>query len=335
MVLKFEKVTKRYGNRVAVADLNFSAVQGEVLGLLGPNGAGKSTTLRLLTTYLLPTSGRVTVFGFDTSTQAQEVRRRIGYLPEEPPLYPELTTREYLNFVARAKGVPASRRRAEVDEVIERVGLASVAGRLLGNLSRGYRQRAGIGQALLGNPDLLVLDEPTIGLDPVQIIEIRELIKGLAQNRTVIFSSHILPEVQAICSRVIIINKGRVIAEGAPDMLSQSLQGGWRYLLEVDGPADEVEGVLNRIPGVELVERTDRADRKEGLGVGLGAGFGAAPAAGHPAWVVASRDADIRRDIFFALAEAGFPIMRLEPQSLSLEEVFLHLVTEEEGVSQA
>lgn len=313
VVVRFEKVTKRYGNRVAVADLNFSAMQGEVLGLLGPNGAGKSTTLRLLTSYLLPTSGHVTVFGYDTATHALEARRRIGYLPEEPPLYPELTTREYLDFVARAKGVPASRRRAEVDEVIERVGLASVAGRLLGNLSRGYRQRAGIGQALLGNPDLLVLDEPTIGLDPVQIIEIRDLIKGLAQNRTVIFSSHILPEVQAICSRVIIINKGRVIAEGAPDILSQNLQGGWRYLIEVDGPADEVEGVLSRVPGVERVEPSAGGEHHDG----------------HPAWVVSSRDADIRRDIFFALAGAGFPIMRLEPQSLSLEQVFLHLVTEE------
>lgn len=312
-MLAFEQVTKRFGNRIAVSDLSFTAEAGEILGILGPNGAGKTTTLRLLTSYLLPTSGRVTVFGYDTAVQPLEVRRRIGYLPEEPPIYPEMTVREYMTFVARAKGVPARRCRAHVDDVLERVGLAEVSGRLLANLSRGYRQRAGIGQALLGDPDLLVLDEPTVGLDPVQVIEIRDLIRELGRERTVIFSSHILPEVQALCSRVIIITRGRIVAQDTPEGLSRRLQGGWRYLIEADGPADEVAKVLAGLPGVTETERRE----------------GEAPE--RPAWLVSSGDRDIRRDLFFALAEAGLPLLRLEPQRLSLEEVFLQLVTDETG----
>ncbi len=310
-MLAFEQVTKRFGERTAVHELSFTAEAGEILGLLGPNGAGKTTTLRLLTSYLLPTSGRVTVFGYDTATHPLEVRRRIGYLPEEPPLYPEMTVREYMTFVARAKGLPARRCREHVDGVLERVGLADVAGRLLANLSRGYRQRAGIGQALLGDPDLLVLDEPTVGLDPVQVIEIRDLIKELGRERTVIFSSHILPEVQALCTRVIIISRGRVVAQDTPEGLSRRLQGGWRYLIEADGPPDRVEAVLTGIPGVEGAERR-AGDTPERF-----------------AWLVSSGDRDVRRDLFFALAAAGLPLLRLEPQKLSLEEVFLQLVTDE------
>lgn len=312
-MLEFEQVTKKYGDRTAVRDLTFRAEAGEILGLLGPNGAGKTTTLRLLTSYLLPTEGRVRVFGYDTATHSLEVRKRIGYLPEEPPVYPEMTVREYLGFVAGAKGLGARERKPEVERVMSRVGLEEVAGRLIGNLSRGYRQRVGLGQALIGDPELLVLDEPTVGLDPTQIIEIRSLIKDLAHNRTVILSSHILPEVQAICSRVIILNRGQIVAQDTPDILSRRVQGGWRYVLEVDGPPPQVEEVLRRVPGVEEV-RFVRDELR-----------------GRERYEVSSGDTDVRREMFFALAEARLPVLRLEPQEMTLEEIFLHLVTEETG----
>ncbi len=312
-MLEFAQVTKKFGDRVAVRDLSFRAESGEILGLLGPNGAGKTTTLRLLTSYFLPTQGRVQVFGYDTATHSLEVRKRIGYLPEEPPVYPEMTVKEYLGFVAGAKGVGARERKVEVERVMARAGLEEVAGRLIGNLSRGYRQRVGLAQALIGDPELLVLDEPTVGLDPTQIIEIRSLIKELAHNRTVVLSSHILPEVQAICSRVIIMNRGQIVAQGTPDILSRRVQGGWRYLLEVDGPPSQVEEVLRRVPGVEEVRfvRDELRSRES--------------------YEVASGDTDVRREMFFALAEARLPVLRLEPQEMSLEEIFLHLVTEETG----
>jgi ABC-2 type transport system ATP-binding protein len=212
-MIEVRDLTKRYGERVAVKGITFSAGRGEILGFLGPNGAGKTTTMRMLTGFIPPTSGSAKVAGFDIFSEAAEVRRRIGYLPENPPLYPDMTVSSYLTFVAKLKGVG----RAEVgearDRVIERTGLAHVAGRLLSHLSKGYRQRVGLAQALIHNPEVLVLDEPTIGLDPRQIIEIRGLIKDLAGNRTVILSTHILPEVSQVCDKVVIINDGRVACE--------------------------------------------------------------------------------------------------------------------------
>lgn len=212
-MIEVRELTKRYGDREVVKGISFSAEKGQVLGFLGPNGAGKTTTMRMLTGYLPPSSGTARVAGYDVFTQSAEVRRRIGYLPENPPLYPDMTVRSYLAFVARLKGVPRSRVRGACDGVIERTGLAGVAGRLLGHLSKGYKQRVGLAQALIHEPEVMVLDEPTIGLDPRQIIEIRQLIKTLSGNRTVILSTHILPEVAQVCDKVVIINDGRIACE--------------------------------------------------------------------------------------------------------------------------
>lgn len=212
-MIEVRELTKRYGDREVVKGISFSAEKGQVLGFLGPNGAGKTTTMRMLTGYLPPSSGTARVAGYDVFTQSAEVRRRIGYLPENPPLYPDMTVRSYLAFVARLKGVPRSRVRGACDEAIERTGLTDVAGRLLGHLSKGYKQRVGLAQALIHEPEVMVLDEPTIGLDPRQIIEIRQLIKKLSGNRTVILSTHILPEVAQVCDKVVIINDGRIACE--------------------------------------------------------------------------------------------------------------------------
>jgi len=212
-MIEVHELTKRYGDREAVKRISFSAARGQVLGFLGPNGAGKTTTMRMLTGFLPPSSGTARIAGFDIFSQSAEVRRRIGYLPENPPLYLDMTVRSYLTFVARLKGIERGRVRSACEDVIERTGLGNVAGRLLAHLSKGYKQRAGLAQALIHDPEVLVLDEPTIGLDPRQIIEIRQLIKTLAGNRTVILSTHILPEVAQVCDKVVIINEGRIVCE--------------------------------------------------------------------------------------------------------------------------
>lgn len=220
-MIEVRELTKRYGERTAVDRIHFTAEEGQILGFLGPNGAGKSTTMRMLTGFLPPSSGRATVAGYDVIDQADEVRRRIGYLPENPPLYPEMTVASYLTFVAKLKGVPRARVADARDEAIERMGLAGVRGRLLAHLSKGFKQRVGLAQALVHDPEVLVLDEPTIGLDPRQIIEIRSLIRGLSGNRTVILSTHILPEVSQICDKVVVINEGRVICEESRESLTR------------------------------------------------------------------------------------------------------------------
>lgn len=220
-MIEVQELTKRYGDRVAVNGISFTAEEGQILGFLGPNGAGKSTTMRMLTGFLPPSAGSATVAGYDIGGQADEVRRRIGYLPENPPLYPEMTVQSYLTFVARLKGVPRGRVRGACEEAIERMGLADVAGRLLAHLSKGFKQRVGLAQALVHDPEVLVLDEPTIGLDPRQIIEIRGLIRGLSGNRTVILSTHILPEVSQVCDKVVVINEGRVICEDSRENLTR------------------------------------------------------------------------------------------------------------------
>ena len=221
-MIEVYELTKRYGERLAVDQASFSAPRGQILGFLGPNGAGKSTTMRMLTGFLPPSSGSARVAGFDIVEEADEVRRRIGYLPENPPLYPDMTVSAYLSFVARLKGVPSRQLRSARDEVMERTGLTAVAGRILARLSKGYKQRVGLAQALVHDPEVLVLDEPTIGLDPQQIIEIRELIRGLSGERTVILSTHILPEVSQVCDAVVIINEGKVICEDTRENLTRN-----------------------------------------------------------------------------------------------------------------
>ena len=224
-MIEVEHITKRYGRVTAVDDVSFKVEKGEILGFLGPNGAGKTTTMRILTGYMPPTDGKATVAGFDVFTHPVEAKRRTGYLPETPPLYPDMTVREYLDFVARIKGVPPAERKSRVDNVMQRTHVADMASRHCGKLSKGYRQRVGLAQAIIHNPEVLILDEPTAGLDPKQIIETRDLIRGLAGNHTIVLSTHILPEVSQTCQRVVIINKGRVVAVDTPENLTARLRG--------------------------------------------------------------------------------------------------------------
>lgn len=240
-MIEVHELTKRYGDRIAVSGISFTAEEGQILGFLGPNGAGKSTTMRMLTGFLPPSAGTATVAGFDVTSQADDVRRRIGYLPENPPLYPEMTVRSYLTFVAKLKGVARSSVRGACDEAIERMGLTEVSGRLLAHLSKGFKQRVGLAQALVHDPEVLVLDEPTIGLDPRQIIEIRSLIRGLSGSRTVILSTHILPEVSQVCDKVVVINEGRVICEDSRENLTRdaSLEEVFLRLITADTAKQE------------------------------------------------------------------------------------------------
>lgn len=313
-MVELENVTKYYGRRAVVEDLSMTVKQGEIVGLLGPNGSGKTTTMRMITGYMPPSAGRIRVAGFDALEEPKEVKSRIGYLPEIPPVYLDMTVYAFLDFVAKAKRVPRADRRRMVNEAIERAGLVEVAGRLIGNLSRGYRQRVGIAQAVIGDPDLLVLDEPTIGLDPRQIIEIRRLIRNLAEDRTVLLSSHILPEVSMLCDRVVIINNGRLVAQDTPSALIRALQGGRCLRIEVDGPVEKVTSALKGIPGVCNVTVGD-TEHQQTESVNT--------------YRVESGDEDVRRAVFHALAGVDTPLLRMEQETMSLEEVFIELVTEE------
>ena len=332
-MIELVQVGKRFGQRWAVQDLTCSVEPGEVLGFLGPNGAGKTTTMRIVTGYMPPTTGSVRVAGIDALDDPVRLKTRVGYLPEIPPIYGEMTVRGYLLFVAEMRRVPRHRRRRHVDEVMERTGVADVAGRLAGRLSRGYKQRVGLAAALVGDPPVLVLDEPTAGMDPRQIIEMRQLIRSLAGRHTVLLSSHILPEVASTCQRVLIINKGRLVAQDTPDNLSARL-GGRRHLrLEVRGGRAEVEAALSEVPGVsavrfaggdgpgttvvELELAPGTATRQTAPGDGS-----AAPAPGAAP--------DVREAVFFAMARRQLPILEMRSVDMSLEEVFLQLVTHEE-----
>ncbi|MDI3538696.1 MAG: gliding motility-associated transport system ATP-binding protein [Bacillota bacterium] len=311
-VIRLENVTKLYGNQVGIKNLSLTARPGEILGLLGPNGAGKSTTMGVITGYLTPTSGRVEVLGIDVTENPLEVKKHLGYLPEVPPLYDELTVDEYLKFVAEIKGLRGKKVREAVNRVMLETGLAAVHRRLIGHLSHGFRQRVGLAQAIINDPAVLVLDEPTSGLDPQQITEIRSLIRELARNRTVILSSHILPEVSMLCRRVAILNRGELVAEDTPENLAQRLQGGRMLTVTVRGPAAEVGEIMRNLPGVEKVEALEAADTES-------CSFS----------VVVSKGKDVRPDLFFALAAKGYPLLELRWQSTSLEEIFLNLVTRE------
>src|SRR5262245_19978531 len=257
-VIEVQHLTKRYGRVTAVNDVSFRVERGEILGFLGPNGAGKTTTMRILTGYMPATEGKAIVAGFDVFDQPVEAKRRTGYLPETPPLYPDMSVSEYLDFVAKIKGVPSGDRRTRVDYVMGRTRITDMAARLCGKLSKGYKQRVGLASALIHNPDVLILDEPTAGLDPKQIIETRELIKELAGNHTIILSTHNLPEVAQTCQRVVIINKGHVVAVDTPDNLTARLRGSETMYLQVDANGADAADALTRVAGVTRVVESDR-----------------------------------------------------------------------------
>src|SRR6266550_3597705 len=252
-MIKVEGLTKRYARTVAVDNISFEVEKGGIVGFLGPNGAGKTTTMRCLTCFMPPTSGSASVAGFDVLEQPLEVKKRIGYLPETPPLYPDMEVGEYLTFVGKLKGLVTSDVPKRVDEVCDRCAITDVKSKLIGKLSKGYRQRVGLAQAILHNPDVLILDEPTSGLDPKQIIETRELIRSLAGDHTIILSTHILPEVSQTCDRVVIINKGRVVAEDTPHNLTARLRGSETLYIQVDTNGADATGALQRVPGVTRV----------------------------------------------------------------------------------
>lgn len=318
-LIEVQHVTKRYGRITAVEDLSFRVERGEILGFLGPNGAGKTTTMRILTGYIPATEGRAIVAGFDVFDQPIEAKRRTGYLPESPPLYPEMTVREYLTFVARIKikGITASERRQRVEAAMRRTRVNDTADRHCGKLSKGYRQRVGLAQAILHNPEVLILDEPTAGLDPKQIIETRQLIKELAGTHTIILSTHILPEVSQVCQRVVIINRGRVVAVDTPDNLTDRLRGSETMYLQVDAPGQDVMAALERIPGVTHVMV---ADQRNGI-------------AGYE--VSSEKGTDIRRELARAIVLQNWGLLELRPMRMSLEDIFLHLTTEEAGEAAA
>src|SRR5262249_1541352 len=259
-VIEVQHLTKRYGRVTAVNDISFRVERGEILGFLGPNGAGKTTTMRVLTGYIPATEGKAIVAGFDVFDQPIEAKRRTGYLPETPPLYPDMSVVEYLSFVASIKGVPSGERQQRIGQVMERTRVADMANRLCSKLSKGYKQRVGLAQALIHNPDVLILDEPTAGLDPKQIIETRELVKALAGDHTIILSTHILPEVSQTCQRVVIINKGHVVAVDTPDNLTARLRGSETMYVQIDAGGADAAAALTRVPGVVRVSESDRRE---------------------------------------------------------------------------
>jgi len=310
-VIRVEHLTKNYGPRVAVADVTFDVEKGEVLGFLGPNGAGKTTTMRMLTGYLPPSGGRAEVAGFDVATHSLQARANIGYLPETVPLYTDMSVRSYLDFMAKLKGITSERRR-EVDRAMEKSRIAHRADDQVGKLSKGLRQRVGLAQALLGDPPVLILDEPTSGLDPKQIIETRNLIKSLGGDHTVILSTHILPEVAATCSRIIIISNGRVVAQDTPENLDRRLKGAESIALTVRGPHEAVANALRSVPHVMNVQPQGETDGR----------------AGQTVYTVQTEvGKDVREALAKAVVTAGFGLMELRPAHLSLEEIFLQLTT--------
>jgi ABC-2 type transport system ATP-binding protein len=307
-MISVRNLTKRFGRTTAVDDISFDVSRGEVLGFLGPNGAGKTTTMRILTCYLAPTSGSATVAGFDVLDDPLEVRRRVGYLPENAPLYTDMDVLSYLGFIAEVRSIEPGHRPARIKKMVETCGLGSVVGRSIGELSKGFRQRVGLAQTLIHDPEILVLDEPTTGLDPSQIIEIRELIKEIGRERTVILSTHILPEVEATCSRVLIINEGAIVASGTPEEL-HSVAGGEDILhVAIKGPGPEVAEKLRALPEVTGIESAGEAKQ------------------GYVRYTVRSAGhGDIAEEIFRAAVANGWIINELRKETLSLEDIFLKL----------
>lgn len=315
--IEVENLSKFYGPARGIEDVSFSVKKGEIMGFLGPNGSGKTTTMRILTCFFPPTSGTARICGTDIQNDSFSVRQKIGYLPENVPLYADMPVITYLNFFAEIKGVPAKQKKKKVDEVIQRCELRTVSHRLIRKLSKGFRQRVGIAQALLNDPEVLILDEPTVGLDPKQIIDIRSLIKGLGGSQTVILSTHILPEVSMTCDRVIIMHQGRLIAVDTPDNLTRKLQQAPRILLKADGPEPKLMETIGGLPGIHRI-------------------VSQAPTPGRPGFyeIEADEKPDTVNEIARAVYENGWRLKELRPLDMTLEEIFIKVVTEEEGVGK-
>ena len=310
-MIEVEDLTKAYGPVTAVDHVSFTVNPGEILGFLGPNGAGKTTTMRILTGYIPATSGTARVAGFDVFDDSLEVRRHIGYLPEAPPVYPDMTVESYLDFVLRIKNVPADKRRGRLDEALQKTSLGDRRHDLIKRLSRGYKQRVGLAQALVHDPDVIILDEPTVGLDPKQIIEVRHLIKGLAGVHTIILSTHILPEVSMTCDRVVIINKGKIVAVDTPQNLTTQLKGSQKIHVDVTAPEKPLADLLSGMPGASRVEVSPH------------------PGGHLTATVEVAPGQDIRSQIAAKIVEKGWGLYELRGVSLSLEDIFLQLTTDD------
>ena len=315
-MIKVENLTKRYAGTQALNDVSFEVKPGEIVGFLGPNGAGKSTTMRILTGFIPASSGRVEVAGFDVFEDSLEVRRRIGYMPENNPLYVDMRVNEYLRFRARLKGVPRSERRQRLEEVCKMCGLTEVQRRVIGQLSKGFRQRVGLADALLAEPDLLILDEPTIGLDPVQIRQVRELIKDLGKRHTILISSHILPEVEMTCNRVIIIHHGRILASDTPENLVKTLHAGGFVIVEVRGPGSEVQAKLRNVEGVDSIECKVAEDGLVRVKV--------QPKPGE----------DPREGIYKVVAANGWSLRELSRSRTTLEDIFVQVTRDEDEAEE-
>jgi ABC-2 type transport system ATP-binding protein len=317
LMIEVEDLTKDYGTTRAVDGVSFNVRKGEVLGFLGPNGAGKSTTMKMLTCFLSPTAGRAKVAGYDVFDESIEVRRRIGYLPEDTPIYRDMTVLEFLEFAAQMRGMEPDKVDGRIKEIGQRCGLGDVAGKLVGELSKGFRQRVGLAQAMLHDPDILILDEPTSGLDPNQIVEIRSLIKEIGKEKTVILSTHILPEVQATCSRIVIISGGKLVADGTPEDLRAREKGG-RYRVVVESNGVAKEAIRDRLASLAGVARCELVGGESGS---------------HAFAIDAAASADLRKPIFKAAVDNRWTLLELLRESASLEDVFRNLTTREESKS--
>lgn len=307
-MIEVRNLVKKYGNHVAVDHLNFTVEKGKIYGFLGPNGAGKSTTMNMITGYIASTEGDILIDGHNILEEPEEAKKRIGYLPEIPPLYQDMTVREYLEFAAELKAIPREKKKSNIEEVMSTTKIEDVKNRLIKNLSKGYKQRVGLAQALLGYPEIIILDEPTVGLDPKQIIEIRDLIKGLGRKHTVILSSHILSEVSAVCDHVLIIDKGRLVASDSPENLSKLMAGDNSLELTIKGGEEDIRKAFDMVENVQEIIYHDSLVKRA-----------------CDVTVKVSGEQDIRENIFFALAEMKCPILKMQSGNMSLEEVFLKL----------
>lgn len=307
-MIEVKNLVKKYGGHAAVDDLSFTVDTGKIVGFLGPNGAGKSTTMNIITGYIAPTEGTVLVDGVDISDDPEKAKKKIGYLPEIPPLYPDLQVYEYLQFVAELKKVPGEKRLAQIKRIMAKTGTTDVSKRLIRNLSKGYKQRVGLAAAMTGNPDILILDEPTVGLDPKQIIEMRNLIRELGQKHTILLSSHIMQEISAVCDEIVIINEGKMITADTPDNLIKQMVEKNGIHLVAKGEKNAIKTALRTISGIKNVNYD--AQNEEGT-IGM--------------TLYAMEGRDIREDIFYALAKADCPIYEIHPLAASLEDAFLAL----------